>query len=554
VGTGADQRGIADTTSTGSGAGRGRTIPVVARLFFAAALGSLTIVALAPPVEAGTAPSRSTDESSSKWAALLTHSVDLGQSRARSVDVLVDLRTSTRPTTVLTWADRHELTARWLSGLATSVLSGSPAALGRGLGVTVDDFRAPNGQLFYATRQQPQVPTSLRGEVTGIGRISSYGRIVNDYVPDGGLTPSGLMQAYDATPLESQSDQGQGQTIVFFETDGYAKGDLQGFQKAYKTPAFQVSKLGQNSGSGKEAPMDLEVAHEVAPAAKLVYLNILSGVSSQNDAVIFEDAFHLAATRYKGAIWSLSLGVCEADFSPSDLATMNQAVANAELAGTTVFASSGDSGGLECLDDMLANSAVGVQAPASLPAVTGVGGTALSVANDGAYLGETTWTEPLLSQGTGGGQSSVFSRPSFQTGPGTSSFSSVGDPCASTSGCREVPDVAALADPVTPVADFESGHKVPGGNGTSVGAPIWAGFTALIDTYLHRSGTSPVGAANKWLYRLAASPQKYAPFHDITTGGNAVYAATPGYDMASGVGSPDVWNLARDLQSLLGKS
>ena len=345
--------------------------------------------------------------------------------------------------------------------------------------------------------QQTRVPVSLADEVSNIGRISSYGKIVNDYVPNGGLTPKSLLQAYDASPLAAQGDLGQGETIVLFEVDGYAKDDLQGFQKAYRTAPFEVTNLGQNSGKGEEATMDLEVAHEVAPDAKLVYLNMLSATSSQNDAVVFEEAFQLAAMRYPGAIWSLSLGVCEADFSSTDLMDMNRAVAKAETAGTTVFASSGDDGGLECLDDRAARSAVGVQAPASLPNVTGVGGTSLSVAANGEYLGETTWSEPLLSQGTGGGQSSVFRRPSFQTGPGTANVPDAGGPCGGTSGCREVPDVAAVADPVTPVATYLDGQKVPGGDGTSVGAPIWAGFTALIDSYLHQSGSHPLGAAKR---------------------------------------------------------
>ena len=371
-----------------------------------------------------------------------------------------------------------------------AVLSGTPTALGRGLGVRIDDFRAPNGRVFYATSRRPRIPAPLAAQVTAIGRISSYGTIVEDYVPNGGLTPRGLVQAYDASPLLAQGDEGQGQTIVFFEVDGYAKPDLQGFQKAYATPAFEVANLGRNSGKGQEAPMDLEVAHEVAPDAKLVYLNMLSGPTSSNDAVLFEEAFQLAATRYPGAIWSLSLGVCEADFSSTDLKTMNRAVAKAEAAGTTVFASSGDNGGLECLDDMSARSAVGVQAPASLPNVTGVGGTALSVGGNGDYLGETTWTEPLLSQGTGGGQSSVFARPSFQTGPGTSSVSDTGDPCGSAAGCREVPDVAMVADPVTPVSIYVDGRKVPGAS-RHLGGSAHLGRVHRPDRHLPAPGGGP---------------------------------------------------------------
>jgi kumamolisin len=78
-------------------------------------------------------------------------------------------------------------------------------------------------------------------------------------------------------------------------------------------------------------------------------------------------------------------------------------------------------------------------------------------------------------------------------------------------------------------------------------APIWAGFTALIDQYLTSHGGHPVGFFNPLLYSLADGSPSYPAFHDIAVGGNDFYPAGPGYDMATGLGSPDVWNLARDL-------
>jgi kumamolisin len=80
-------------------------------------------------------------------------------------------------------------------------------------------------------------------------------------------------------------------------------------------------------------------------------------------------------------------------------------------------------------------------------------------------------------------------------------------------------------------------------------APIWAGFTAVIDQYLKASHDAPVGFFNPALYDLADSSVPYPPFHDITEGGNDLYPATPGYDMVTGLGSPDVYNLARDLKA-----
>jgi kumamolisin len=209
-----------------------------------------------------------------------------------------------------------------------------------------------------------------------------------------------------------------------------------------------------------------------------------------------------------------------------------------------VFASSGDTGGADCGNfgtDSL-SSAEGVEIPAAAPNVTGVGGTSLSVTTDGGYVGETTWSLPMMSQGSGGGVSTIAARPSWQTGPG------VGGP--GIPDMREVPDVAADADPTTGTAYITDGQLQSGG-GTSLATPIWAGFTVLIDQFLRSSGQSPIGFANPVFYRLAANTQlSPPPFHDVTVGGNVFYAAGQGYDPVTGLGSPDVAALAQYILNL----
>ena len=127
----------------------------------------------------------------------------------------------------------------------------------------------------------------------------------------------------------------------------------------------------------------------------------------------------------------------------------------------------------------------------------------------------------------------------YQSGPGTGSY-------GSEQPGRQVPDVAAIADPASGSATYIDGSPAVAG-GTSLAVPVWAGFTALMDQYLASQHLPAVGLANLDFYRLAAQAQRYPPFHDITHGGNALYSATPGYNMVTGLGSPDVWNLARDL-------
>jgi len=83
--------------------------------------------------------------------------------------------------------------------------------------------------------------------------------------------------------------------------------------------------------------------------------------------------------------------------------------------------------------------------------------------------------------------------------------------------------------------------------GTSAAAPLWAGSTALINEYLQKQQKSRMGFANPVLYSLQNATQQFPPFHDITSGTNLFYPATAGYDEASGWGSPDIYNIARDV-------
>jgi kumamolisin len=162
------------------------------------------------------------------------------------------------------------------------------------------------------------------------------------------------------------------------------------------------------------------------------------------------------------------------------------------------------------------------------------------VRKDSSWYAEQVWEGPADTSGSGGGVSTYFSRPSWQKARG------VGNTVYDRKGMREVPDVSAVADASTSGAYIIDG-KVTNQGGTSQAAPIWAGIMALIDQYLQKHGGHTLGFANPALYALAQSPKPYPPFHDVTLGSNLAYSATPGYDMATGLGSPDAWNLARDL-------
>jgi kumamolisin len=519
----------------------------------------------AAPGTAGAAGQRAAPASGAAgWASLLRGAHDLGASRAATAEVLVTLRGDRRPAALLSWAARAGLRATWFAGQPSAMLTARPAVLGPALGVRIDDFRLPGYGVFYASRGSGHVPARLDGEVTGVGRITSLGQVHPAGVPAGpavgGLSPGGFANTYDIRPLWNSGDVGQGQTIVFFEVDGYSPTDLATYAERFGLPAFPspLPGTGPDTKVLGEADMDIEVAHAIAPGASLVYVNLAAfGGHNASPAAQFTQAFSAAARQHPGAIWSISLGQCEDVFSPADAAAANSAIRAAEQAGTTAFVASGDSGGLECLGFHDRDSRIpaeGISFPGDLPQATSVGGTALQLSAAGRLLSQAAWTEPLLSQGSTGGQSVLFAQPSWQQAPGVVSSSSDGSLCGQPAGryCREVPDVAADAAPSSGAAVRVKGRWVSEG-GTSLATPVWASMTALIDQYLRSRGDNPVGFANPALYRLASHPPPALALRDVTAGSNDFYPAAPGYDMVTGLGSPDAWNLARDLGSLTGR-
>lgn len=149
------------------------------------------------------------------------------------------------------------------------------------------------------------------------------------------------------------------------------------------------------------------------------------------------------------------------------------------------------------------------------------------------------WFDVPLSQGTGGGVSALFDMPPWQRG------ASDGIAPERSAGKRMTPDISAVADPFTGVKIVLHGDTVVGG-GTSQSAPILAGLAAVMNQFLIANGGRAIGDINPLLYRIAQGAPLPA-FRDVTLGGNAVDTAGPGFDLVSGLGTPDVDNLARNL-------
>jgi kumamolisin len=404
--------------------------------------------------------------------------------------------------------------------------------------------------VFYASPEQPAVPAPVRHSVTALGRILGYTphheakpRFLPLDVPTGGLGPKALLEAYNANPLAAAGFTGKGTTIVFFEFSGYDQGDLDAFSDSSALPRFTPVLVGGQPGpSGAETVMDLEVAHAIAPDAQKVVVNARPTVEGDGAYEKIGQLFESVDRQFPGAVWSLSIGWgCDSLISAADLAPVSAALAVAQKRGTSAFDASGDTAGLECKGGDEWSSPpgpddIGLDAVSSLPAMTSVGGTTLSTDEQGGWMGERAWVDSPLSQGTSGGVSALFDRPAWQ-----SSLSIERD----VRHRRLAPDVAAVADPFTGVRIVFNRQDAVGA-GTSQAAPIWAALTVLMNQYLVAHGGKPLGNINPLLYRVAAGANRPA-FRDVSFGGNAVDSSQPGYDVVTGLGSPNVDFLVRDL-------
>lgn len=483
------------------------------------------------------------------YARMLRTALDLGPSRRDDVQLTVELNEATRPVALLDWAHERRLSVAWREGDDWAVVAGSADAMEAAFDVPVHDYRNAKGMEFYASPRQALVPEEARGDIAGVGRILSYTPyqmrnrpLMPRDVPDQGLLPSSLLTTYAADSLAASGITGKGVTVVVFAFDGFVQQDMDNFSDWFNLPRFTPELMGdmptQNRG---EATMDLQMIHAVAPDSQKVLVNARPTVEGGEPYVKLGQLMDRVDRRYPGAVWSLSIGWgCDRLLTAADLAPVRSAMRRAQDHGSTIFDASGDLAGLECKgghdwSDPPSPDDVGLDAVSSLPEVTSVGGTTLSTDSQGNWISEQAWYDIPLTQGSGGGASVLFNRPSWQAGLLGSG------PKAR----RLTPDVAAVADPFTGVKFVYNGQVLVGG-GTSQAAPIWAGFGAMLNQYLISQRMGPLGNLNPLLYEIAQG-SGVPGFRTIDTGANAVDLAHPGYDMVTGIGTPNVANLAKDI-------
>jgi hypothetical protein len=456
--------------------------------------------------------------------------------------------------------------------------SGSAARASQAFDVSLHRYRERDGRQVYANTAAPRVPAALGAMVRGVlglddlpaaapadlnrdtakiiahaasaplfgsGGVTPCMAATNNTGPSGPYTVNQIAGAYGMDGLYANGDFGAGVTVALYELEPYTANDVAQFQSCFGTSATITAVPvdggpGSPSGSnpGLETALDIDNVIGTAPSSSV---DVYQG---PNTSMGVYDTFQNIINANTAKVVSDSWGLCESSSlmdDPNALSAENTLFEQAATQGQSIFVAAGDAGSEGCDGSSL----LAVHDAASQPFVTGVGGTTLTTL--GAPIGESVWNDGTDGAG-GGGISKFWAMPSYQTRLGVNSLSS-GSLCGAPSGsfCREVPDVSADAAPST---GYRIYYGALGGwgtvGGTSAATPLWAGLTALADAsgLGGCSGGSPLGFLNPALYTIAATTSGANALNDVLNGGNnnpsgsGDYPAVPGYDMATGLGTP----------------
>jgi hypothetical protein len=435
------------------------------------------------------------------------------------------------------------------------------------------------GKQHFANSVDPSIPSALEPVIALIRGLDDFrteprarsSPHIGNYTTLNGvhfLVPGDLAIIYNVAPLYQRGITGSGQKVVVVGQSDIHLSDIEHFRTEYGLPVNDP-KLVLVSGSADpgvspndliESSLDLEYAGGIAPNATILFVYSTDVWTS----------IQFAIDQALAPVISTSYGFCEPQISstPATTAAFLQSLAQqGNSMGITWVASSGDTGAADCdpSSEQVAKQGLAVDLPASVPEVTAVGGTEF-VDGSGTYWGTTNksngssalsyipemaWNDTssigtLLA--TGGGASIFFPKPAWQNGPGVPNDNA-----------RDVPDISfAAAVGHDPYQIYVNGAPLYVG-GTSAPTPVFSGMLALLNQFLAANGgptQAGQGNINPALYRL--SQAGLGIFHDVTAGSNVVpcasgspncasgqfgYPAGVGYDLATGLGSLNFYNL-----------
>lgn len=471
-------------------------------------------------------------------------------------------------------------------------------------------FRTPihqvqyRGVTHYANTASPQLPAAFANAVAGITALNNFqpramsiAHWTSNISGNHFLAPGDIGTIYNVNSLYNSGIKGDGQSIAVVgqtqlnpsssDPAQQPQADIDRFRSLNSLPTInlQFVKTGSptySQGDVDEANLDIEWSGAIAPNATIYFV--------YSDNALFSSLPYIVTNNLAPVI-SISYGNCEPNFNASSVTVLTGVLQQANAQGQTITAAGGDSGAADCdVGAPPATQGLAVDVPASTPYVTGMGGStftgdsAATVTCDSQgqncvaaadppywkgsnsatdtsssaleYIPENSWndTDSTAIAATGGGTSTLFSKPSWQTGTGVPS-----------DGQRDVPDVSfsssanhdgyiiCSSTPAQPscVDGFRASDqtlKIIGG--TSAASPVFAGVIALLNQKIG----SRLGNVNPMLYSIAASTP--SAFHDITSGSNIVpcqsgskdcgsngmlgFSAGTGYDQVTGLGSVDV--------------
>ena len=391
------------------------------------------------------------------------------------------------------------------------------------------------GPMTVGTTTMPSIPTDLSiiQSVTGFDqspKLHPHFNFANAQIaaPNPLTAQKNVKHGYGFDPIYQSGITGANQDIAIATYGGFHMSDVTAFAGVSNLSPGAVYDQVVFNGKPKidedaavETELDAEFSGMMAPGA---HIHIFA--SAENSSAGELAMFSAILDDNRSKVVNYSWGTCEDGVDSTHKADMDKVFARAVAQGVNILVASGDSGAKGC-----ANSSKFVADwPASSPNVVAVGGTSFSISNSG-QLSEAGWS------GSGGGISKFYPTPNYQKSSLSGQFN-----------MRSFPDVSFSADQSAGQQVYTSCNPSrltgackagkPGWlgiGGTSMAAPQWAGFLALVNESRARAGKGPLGFINPILYSMSPA-MKAKVLHDVKTGNNG-YPAGPGWDAVTGLGS-----------------